>query len=293
MEAAASAADSLSEQEPPPKDPPTDFEAAAPNSVFRAPVLSATDEVVIARRVAAADLAAKEQLIVSNTRLVASIVRNYRFLLSPSFDRGDSFQEGCLGLIRAAEKFDVSRGFKFSTYATWWVRQAINRGAADRARTIRLPVHIVEKLNKITRAKRKLFDDLGREPTAREIARVSGVDEAEVVSILRSSMPPISLSEPTGSNEVELGDAIADSNAESPFELAIESVTRDEMRKVLTTLTKRERGVIVLRYGLDGGSERTLDEVGRAYGVTRERIRQIQDQATKKLVEAASSLLVR
>lgn len=281
--AAAKAAATLADLATPPPIRDSGYQPAAPQEVFKTPVLSAEREREVAYRVARGDLEAKDRLVSANTRLVASIVRSYGALATPSFDRGDLFQEGCLGLIRAAEKFDPDRGFKFSTYATWWVRQAIARGAADRARTIRIPVHVVDELNKLNRARRKLHDALGREPVAEEIAEVTGADPHEVILILRASRAPISLDRPMGEPGEVLADSLEDTGAESPLETAVEAVTRDELTHALSTLSEREREVLELRFGLNGQPESTLDEVGRAFGLTRERIRQIQDQAIKKL----------
>ena len=245
-------------------------------------LLTASQEVDLAKRIERGDLDAKQKMVESNLRLVISIAKNYRNQGLPFLDL---IQEGTIGLVRAAEKFDYRMGFKFSTYATWWIRQAIARSLADKARTIRIPVHVVEKLNKIGRAERQLVTGLGREPTAEEISDlVAGIDPEEVEAIKRSAQAPISLEKPVGDEQdSEFGQFIADEQAESPYERAMEILTKQALRDALENLSYRERRVLELRYGLGGEHPCTLDEVGRAFNVTRERIRQIENQSLKKL----------
>jgi RNA polymerase primary sigma factor len=249
--------------------------------IGKVPLLTADQEVYLAKRIERGDMSAKTQMIEANLRLVVSIAKGY---LGRGLSFLDLIQEGSLGLIRAVEKFDYRKGYKFSTYATWWIRQAVTRAIADKARTIRIPVHMVEKLNKVVHIERQLVQRLGREPRPEEIAEELEMTTEEVREILRMAQHPVSLEKPIGEEEdSELGDFVEDENIDTPDEAASLTLRRSDIQNALNALPERERQVIELRFGLTGGQPCTLEEVGKAFGVTRERIRQIENNTLKKL----------
>jgi RNA polymerase primary sigma factor len=250
-------------------------------AIGRVPLLCAEEEVSLAKRIERGDIAAKQHMVEANLRLVVSIAKGY---IGRGLTFLDLIQEGSLGLIRAAEKFDHRRGYKFSTYATWWIRQAVTRAIADKGRTIRIPVHIVERLNKVIHAERQLIQELGREPSTEEVAAELDCTTREVREVMRMAQQPVSLEKPVGDEQDSaLADLIEDVTAESPFEIASEAIRRESVGRVLACLPRREREVIEMRYGITGERSRTLDEVGRAFNITRERVRQIENRTLKKL----------
>lgn len=258
--------------------------------IGKVPLLSAEEEIDLARRMSEGDESAKKRLAEANLRLVVSIAKRY-------VGRGmlflDLIQEGNLGLIKAVEKFDYQKGFKFSTYATWWIRQAITRAIADQARTIRIPVHMVETINKLIRVSRQLLQELGREPLPEEIAKELDMPVDRVREILKISQEPVSLETPIGEEDSHLGDFIQDDNVPVPAEAAAATLLKEQLNEVLDTLTDREQKVLRLRFGMNDGRARTLEEVGKEFDVTRERIRQIEAKALRKLRHPSRSRKLR
>lgn len=259
--------------------------------IGRIPLLTWEEEVDLAKKILAGDLQAKKRLAEANMRLVVSIAKRY---IGRGLDLLDLIQEGNTGLIRAVEKFDYTRGFKFSTYATWWIRQAITRAIADQARTIRIPVHMVETINKLIRTQRKLLQELGREPLPEEIAIEMGIEVEKVHHILKISQEPVSIEAPVGEEEdSRLADFIEDRESISPDEAATYELLKEHINEVLSLLTPREQRILRMRFGLDDGRSHTLEETGQEFGVTRERIRQIESKALLKLKKHRESKKLR
>ena len=249
--------------------------------IGRVPLLTGDEEVALAKRMGEGDVIARKRLSEANLRLVVSIAKRY---VGRGMQFLDLIQEGNLGLIKAVEKFDYTKGYKFSTYATWWIRQAITRAIADQARTIRIPVHMVETINKVVRVERQLLQELGRQPQAEEIAELMGMSVDKVREIMKVAQEPVSLETPIGEEEdSHLGDFIPDDDAPAPAEAASHMLLKEQLGDVLKTLTQREAKVLRLRFGLDDGRPRTVEEVGKEFNVTRERIRQIEAKALRKL----------
>ena len=275
-----------------PKSVPTDDPVRMYlKEIGKVPLLTAEEERELAIRMQNGDEEAKNKLCESNLRLVVSIAKRY---LNRGLTFLDLIQEGNLGLIKAVDKFDYTKGFKFSTYATWWIRQAITRSIADQARTIRIPVHMVETINKLIRIQRQLLQELGREPTAEEIAKEMGITVEKVREIKKISQDPVSLETPIGEEEdSHLGDFIPDDDVPAPVDAAAYSMLKEQLMEVLDTLSEREKKVLMLRFGLEDGRPRTLEEVGKEFNVTRERIRQIEAKALRKLRHPSRSKKLR
>src|SRR5687767_1776501 len=273
-------------------DPTLDSLQQFLDGIAKTPLLTADEEISLAKRIERGDLDAKDHMTRANLRLVVSIAKRYRNQGLPFLDL---IQEGSIGLVRAVEKFDFRKGFKFSTYATWWIRQAISRAIADKGRTIRIPIHIDNILKKLDGAQRKLEADGDRDPTIEEIAAMAGVDPVEADVIMRAAQQLVSLDKPVGddADAAQFGDLIPDEATPSPFEAAVESLTNQRLREVLDHLSYRDRRIIELRFGLDGDQGRTLDQVAKMFGLTRERTRQIEEAALRKLSTLAEAQALR
>jgi RNA polymerase primary sigma factor len=273
-------------------DPTLDSLQQFLDGIAETPLLTADEEIALAKRIERGDLAAKDHMTRANLRLVVSIAKRYRNQGLPFLDL---IQEGTIGLVRAVEKFDYRKGFKFSTYATWWIRQAISRAIADKGRTIRIPIHIDNVLKKLDGAQRKLESDGDRDPTIEEIAALAGVDPVEADVIMRAAQQLVSLDKPVGddTDAAQFGDLIPDESTPSPFDAAVESLMNQRLREVLDHLSYRDRRIIELRFGLDGDQGRTLDQVAKIFGLTRERTRQIEEAALRKLSTLAEAQALR
>jgi RNA polymerase primary sigma factor len=282
--------DTLTPQPAP--DPTLDSLQQFLDGIAETPLLTAEEELELAKRIERGDLEAKDHMTRANLRLVVSIAKRYRNQGLPFLDL---IQEGTVGLIRAVEKFDYRKGFKFSTYATWWIRQAISRGIADKARTVRIPIHIDNTLKKLDGAQRKLEAVGDRDPTVEEIALLAGVDPEEADVIMRAAQPLVSLDKPVGTDAdaAEFGDLIPDEATQSPFDAAMESQTHDRLYAVLEHLPYRERRILVLRYGLAGEDPQTVDKVAKMFAITRERVRQVEEAALRKLSTLAEAQALR
>jgi RNA polymerase primary sigma factor len=282
--------DTLTPQSAP--DPTLDSLQQFLDGIAETPLLTAAEELELAKRIERGDLVAKDHMIRANLRLVVSIAKRYRNQGLPFLDL---IQEGTVGLIRAVEKFDYRKGFKFSTYATWWIRQAISRGIADKARTVRIPIHIDNVLKKLDGAQRKLESSGDRDPTVEEIAALAGVDPVEADVIMRAAQPLVSLDKPVGTDAdaAEFGDLIPDETTQSPFDAAMESLMHERLYAVLEHLPYRERRILVLRYGIGGEEPQTVDKVAKMFNVTRERVRQIEEAALRKLSTLAEAQALR
>ena len=275
-----------------PHDPTLDSLQQFLDGIAKTRLLTADEEIHLAKCIERGDLAAKERMIEANLRLVVSIAKRYRNQGLPFLDL---IQEGTIGLVRAVEKFDHRKGFKFSTYATWWIRQAISRAIADKARTIRIPIHQSAVLQKLDGARRRLEANGDRDATLEEIADAAGVDPAEADLLIRASQAPVSLEKPVGDDgdAASLGELIEDETSESPFDAAADQLMRGRLGEVLENLSYRERRIIELRYGLEGGQPRKIDEVARLFNLTRERVRQLEEGAIRKLASLAESQALR